>query len=192
MSRLIKRCHGNVLSACFGAHSTIESSLDAITGVGGLSAQFLGDRHFALRYFDSVFNRSGTPACCGALEAPGVRRKLQNVIEFPLELHELLNGIEVIPTPGHRYGAVCFLAETPRGPALFAGVSIDHTGYSWIALSNKKNRRTMLATLENLNGIECIAPLANSLIANSPCHIEIASGSGRQQFLNQLAANLHP
>ena len=87
---------------------------------------------------------------CSTLEAPDVRRKVANVSDFPFEQHVLTPGVEVVPIPGHRPGAVCYLVDVGSRRCLFAGDTIYHDGKRWRALASKKNRKTMLATLDRL------------------------------------------
>ena len=189
VSLFAERTAGNLLFSCFGGHSSIEGSFDAIDARGGVAMHLLGDMHFAARYSDDVFARFGVPTRCSEVEAPDVKRKVKNVSTFPFERHELAPGVEVIPTPGHRPGAVGYLVDVGNRRCLFAGDSIYHDGTKWRALASKRNRPIMRATLESLDGIDFDVLLANTNVTNPVCHVEF-DGDDKDGFLTELRADL--
>lgn len=184
-SLFVRREAGNLLFSCFGGHSSIEGSFDEMESMGGVALHLLGDMHFAARYNDDVDERFGTVTQCSELEALDVRRKVRNVRSFPFEMHELAAGVEVIPTPGHRPGAVSFLVSVGGRRCLFAGDSIYHDGKAWRALASKKNRKVMLTTLDALAAIEFDVLLANTGAKNPVCWVDTGGGE-RANFLNAL------
>ena len=188
-SLFVRRDAGNLLFSCLGGHSSIEGSFDAIEAMGGVAHHLLGDMHFAARHNDDVDERFGTVTMCSELEAPDVRRKVSNVRSFPFGRHELTAGVEVVPTPGHRPGAVSYLVPVASRRCLFVGDTIYHDGKAWRALASKKNRKTMLATLDLLASIEFDALLANTGANNPVCHVDTA-GEARARFLDELKAAL--
>ena len=189
VSLFAERPEGNLLFSCFGGHSSIEGSFDTIEDRGGVAMHLLGDMHFAARYSDDVFARFGVPTQCSEVEGPDVKRKVKNVATFPFERHELAPGVEVIPTPGHRPGAVSYLVPMGERRCLFAGDSIYHDGTGWRALASKRNRPIMLSTLDLLAGIEFDVLLANTSVTNPVCHVEL-DGNDKEAFLDELRAAL--
>lgn len=189
VSLFLRRPKGNILFSCFGGHSSIEGSFDAIQAHGGIALHLLGDMHFAARYSDDVSARFGVPTRCSEVEAPDVKRKVKNVATFPFERHELAPGVEVIPTPGHRPGAVSYLVTVGGKQCLFAGDSIYHDGKGWRALASKKNRKTMLATLDLLASVEFDVLLSNTSVTNPVCHVAF-DAAGRSDFLAGLGDGL--
>ena len=97
--------------------------------------------------------------------------------------------MEVIPSPGHRPGAVCYLVDVGSRRYLFAGDTIYHDGKRWRALASKKNRKTMLATLDALAELEFDLLFANTGATNPVCYAETA-GETRHEFLEALRAGL--
>ena len=184
-SLFVRRDAGNLLFSCFGGHSSINGSFHAIESLGGVAWHLLGDMHFAARYNDDVDRRFGTVTQCSELEAPDVQRKVRNVLGFRFARHELTPGVEVIPTPGHRPGAVSFLVPVGGRRCLFVGDSIYHDGKAWRALASKKNRKIMLATLNSLADIEFDVLLANTGATNPVCWVD-TSGDKRAGFLDAL------
>ena len=189
VSLFAERTEGNLLFSCFGGHSSIEGSFDAIDARGGVAMHLIGDMHFAARYSDDVFARFGIPTRCSEVEAPDVKRKVKNVATFPFERHELAPGVEVIPTPGHRPGAVSYLVPVGDRQCLFAGDSIYHDGTKWRALASKRNRPIMRATLDLLDGIAFDVLLSNTSVTNPICHVEL-DGDDKDGFLAELRADL--
>jgi len=108
-SFFVKRDEGNLLIPCFSTNSTIEAHFDAIAELGGLSRQLLGDSHFKSSHCDQVAERFNAPVYCSEGEAPDVTPVVKQVMIFPFTRHLLEPQIEVIPTPGHRPGGVCYL-----------------------------------------------------------------------------------
>lgn len=183
------RPEGNLLFSCLGGHSSIEGSFDQMDALGGVALHLLGDMHFAARYNDAVDERFGVTTMCSELEGPDVRRKVKNVVTFPFERHALAPGVEVIPTPGHRPGAVSYLVDVGGRRCLFAGDSIYHSGDEWMCPVSKKNRKTMLATLDFLAGVEFDVLLSNTGANNPVCHVEV-DAPGRAEFIAGLKSRL--
>ncbi len=164
---------GNLLFSCLGGHSSIEGSFDDMDALGGVALHLLGDMHFAARYNDDVDVHFGVATMCSEIEGPDVRRKVKNVVTFPFERHMLAPGVEVIPTPGHRPGAVSYLVDVGGRRCLFAGDSIYHGGDEWMCPVSKKNRKTMLATLDLLAGIDFDVLLSNTGAKNPVSFVEV-------------------
>lgn len=179
------RGEGNLLFSCLGGHSSIEGSFDAVDALGGVALHLLGDMHFAARYNDDVDVRFGVTTMCSEVEGPDVRRKVKNVVTFPFQRHILAPGVEVIPTPGHRPGAVSYLADVAGRRCLFAGDSIYHGGDGWICPVSKRNRKTMLATLDQLAELDFDVLLSNTGANNPVCFVEVDS-AGRASLLERL------
>ena len=183
------RPEGNILFSCLGGHSSIEGSFEAMDELGGVALHLLGDMHFAARYNDDVDARFDVATMCSDVEGPDVRRKVKNVVTFPFERHGLAPGVEVIPTPGHRPGAVSYLVDVGAKRCLFAGDSIYHDGNGWMCPVSKRNRKTMLATLELLAEVNFDVLLSNTGANNPVCHVEV-DAAGRSDFVAGLVERL--
>lgn len=188
-SLFVQRPDGNLLFSCFGGHSSIDGSFDDIDALGGIALHLLGDMHFAAKYNDDVDERFGVATMCSEVEGSDVRRKVKNVVTFPFERHELAAGVEAIPTPGHRPGAVSYLVAVGRRRCLFAGDTIYHDGDRWRCFASKKNRKTMTETLTLLAEVEFDVLLANTGVANPVCYVEVDADS-RREFMEMLKAGL--
>ena len=183
------RPDGNLLFSCLGGHSSIEGSFDDMDALGGVALHLLGDMHFAARYNDDVDERFDVATMCSEVEGGDVRRKVKKVVTFPFERHMLASGVEVIPTPGHRPGAVSSLVAVGGRRCLFAGDSIYHGGDNWMCPVSRKNRKTMLATLDLLAGIDFDVLLSNTGANNPVCYVEVDRTS-RAEFFDDLKSRL--
>ena len=183
------RPEGNLLFSCLGGHSSIEGSFAAMDDLGGVALHLLGDMHFAARYNDDVDAHFDVATMCSDVEGPDVRRKVRNVVTFPFEHHVLARGVEVIPTPGHRPGAVSYLVDIGDRRCLFAGDSIYHNGTDWMCPVSKKNRKTMLETLDLLAEVNFDVLLSNTGANNPVCHIEV-DAARRSDFIAGLRNRL--
>ena len=180
---------GNLLFSCLGGHSSIDGSFGDMDALGGVALHLLGDMHFAARYNDDVDEHFGVTTTCSEIEGPDVRRKVKNVSTFPFERHLLAPGVEVIPTPGHRPGAVSYLVEVGGRRCLFAGDSIYHSGDDWMCPVSRKNRNMMLATLDLLAEVDFDVLLANTGASNPVCFVEV-DDAARAEFIAGLKSRL--
>lgn len=119
-SLFVTRPEGNLLFSYLGGHS----SFDEIEAIGGAALHLLGDMHFAARHNDDLDGRFGVTTMCSEVEVPDVRRKVSIVGTFPFERRMPAPGVEVIPTPGHRPGAVSYMVDVGERRGQFADDSI--------------------------------------------------------------------
>jgi len=178
-SFFVRRRGGNLLFPCFGAHSSIEGSFAAIKRMGGVARQLLGDMHFAASCNDDVHRQFGAVAMCSDVEAADVRRKVRHVAEFPLHRHLLLPRVEVIPTPGHRPGAVAYLVTLGDRRLLFAGDSIWHDGSGWRCFAARKHHGVMRQTLSMLAELAFDVLYVNTRADNPVCSIALDADERR-------------
>lgn len=188
-SFFIKRAAGNLLLPCFSSSSTIEAHFDAIAQSGGLSKQLLGDAHFKSAHCDEVAQRFDAPLFCSVLEAPEVIHSLKHVSQFPFEQHDLEPGLQVIPTPGHRDGGVCYLIDVAHKRCLFVGDFIWHDGEQWITTARKAGKRAYAASLDLLETLEFDVVICNAIISNPTYYIEV-DPDARSSFIASLRQHL--
>jgi glyoxylase-like metal-dependent hydrolase (beta-lactamase superfamily II) len=169
----VRRPEGNLLFPCFSGSATIHGRFEEIASLGGVARQLLGDSHFKTPHCDEVAARFGAPLYCSEPEAPDVTKSVKNVRIFPLERHQLEPGVEVIPTPGHRPGGVCYLVTLGGRRYLFAGDGIWHDGTAWKAFPTKAGRPKMIDSLRRLADVEFDVLLANTRVNNPICSVEL-------------------
>ena len=188
-SFLVQREAGNLLIPCYSNSSTIEAHFDAIQQLGGLSHQLLTDSHFKSAHCDEVAARFDAPLYCSEKEAPDVTPGLKQVVTFPFTRHDLTEGVEVIPTPGHRVGGVCYRVTVGDQRYLFAGDFIWHDGNQWIPTATKAGVKAYTASLRLLETLEFDVLLANSQISNTTYAVEF-NATTRPHFFAALFTQL--
>jgi glyoxylase-like metal-dependent hydrolase (beta-lactamase superfamily II) len=127
-----------------------------------------------------VYARFGAPLYCSEPEAADVTKSVKNVRTFPLERHVLEPRVEVIPTPGHRPGGVCYLVTLGGSRFLFAGDAIWHDGTGWKAFPTKAGRAKMIDSLGRLAEVEFDVLLANTRVENPTCSVSVDDESRRE------------
>lgn len=189
ISFFIERQAGNVLFPCYSNSSTIDASFDEIDRRGGLAYQLLGDSHFKSPYCDTVAERFKAPLCVSEKEAPDATRNLTHVKIFPFTPYKLAPDIEVIPTPGHRPGGVCYLLTMPQQTVLWAGDFIWHNGEEWRAFPTKAGRKEIVTSLQRVAAKEWQVLLANTAVSNPVCFVEVTAET-RAAFIESIIAKL--
>jgi glyoxylase-like metal-dependent hydrolase (beta-lactamase superfamily II) len=136
-----------------------------------------------------VAGRFGAPLYCSEPEAPDVIKSVKHVRTFPLERHVLVPGVEVIPTPGHRPGGVCYLVTLHGRRFLFAGDGIWHDGSGWKSFPTKAGRPTMIDSLRRLAQVDFDVLLANTRVGNPICFVEV-DGESRRELIESILEQL--
>lgn len=189
ISFFVARPAGNLLFPCYSNGSTIDASFDEINRRGGLAYQLLGDSHFKSSYCDTVAARFNAPLYVSEKEAPDVTPKLTHVKIFPFTPHKLAPDIEVIPTPGHRPGGVCYLLTLPQQTFLWAGDFIWHNGDEWRAFPTKTGGEQIITSLRTVAEKEWQVLLANTTVSNPTCCVEVTTET-RAAFIESIIAKL--
>jgi hydroxyacylglutathione hydrolase len=173
---------GNLLFPCFAKGGNIDGSFEQLERLGGLERQVLCDMHFKGRQCDTVYERFSAPTYCSDIEAADVSRSVEVVKTFPFRRHALRTGVEVVPTPGHRPGACCYLVKLGAVTVLFAGDNLWYDGKAWTALPAKGGTADMLQSLDALANCEFTTLFVNSLATEKVCSITLRSAKERTAF----------
>lgn len=149
-----------------------ERDLDAVDALGGASHQLLSHRDEAGPMLNVVRERLGSQLCASALEAPAIAADAALDIEWSPDDRAVreLPEIEIIHTPGHTDGSVCFFYRSPHGKSyLFPGDTffrnegrwsvfvIEQAGGSWADLAR---------SLERLRGLEPDVVLCSAFVGD--------------------------
>lgn len=114
---------GNVL---FYSTAT-DSDFDAIADLGGVTDQYLSHLDEAGPMLGEIARRFGSRLHAHAAEASAIARHATIDVELSARGVDA-NGVEVIPTPGHSPGSVCYLVRGAAGATyLFTGDTIFPT-----------------------------------------------------------------
>lgn len=152
-SYLLCRPQGNIFLARMARSAKIEAEYAEIEATGGIAKIYVTDRHFGGPNCEAVSQRFGAPILYPEKEASHLAdRGFSNARTFPNERHLVEPDLEVIPTPGHTTGGVCFLWTTPEGRFLFTGDFLYNAGASWIVGS--KTLSKVRDSLELIRGLD--------------------------------------
>jgi hydroxyacylglutathione hydrolase len=150
---LLVRDAGNVLFYSSG----LKGEYQHIQELGGITHQYLSHRDEAGPALSDIKRLFGSKLCCHRLEEEAVRRA--SPVDCMFDKREVqLGNIEVIPTPGHTNGSVCFLVSSPHGRTyLFTGDTVFLNNGRWDTFameraggtkSDLKNSLVLLRDLE--------------------------------------------
>jgi len=149
----LQRPMGNVLFY----NTNNKSDLARIAELGGIQYQLLTHRDESGPSLNHIKNLFGAKLGCSTLEAPSIAKDAQADITFETSDHHL-GDIEIIHTPGHTNGSICFFYKSPYGKSyLFTGDTIFQWDAKWATLvvSNAGGSKALLAKsllrLRNLN-----------------------------------------
>lgn len=127
---LLATARGNAL--IYGlAH---EGDLDGVAALGGASHQLLSHRDEAGPMLNVVREQLGSKLCASAPEASAIAAEAALDIEWSPDDRVVrgLPGLEIIHTPGHTDGSVCFFYRSPHGKSyLFPGDTIFQVDGRW-------------------------------------------------------------
>ena len=127
---LLTRPDGNVLFYNTGD----DGDLAQIEELGGIRYQLLTHRDEAAPSLKRISERFGSRLGCSGLEAPAVGRYAPADIVFEA-IDDRLGDIEILHTPGHTDGSLCFFYRSPHGKAyLFSGDTIFQWNGRWATL----------------------------------------------------------
>ncbi len=149
---LLEREGGNLLIYRSGE---LESDVDEINGLGGVSRQYLNHHHEASPATDRVSEIFGAPLHIHEADAKAASA-LSNVDETFSERHMLAGDFEVIPTPGHTEGATAFLWDTGEHRVLFTGDTLFFVRGKWRAavLDGVSDREKYIESLELIRSLD--------------------------------------
>lgn len=129
--------------------------LNQIEQLGGIRYQLLAHRHESSPALAWVKQRFHSQLGCSVLEAPFIHKDASADLLF--DAHEdHLDDIEIIHTPGHTDGSLCFLYHSPHGRYLFTGDSLFLWDGRWATLvleSEGGNRDQIISSLQSLRNL---------------------------------------
>jgi glyoxylase-like metal-dependent hydrolase (beta-lactamase superfamily II) len=122
---LLVRDTGNILLYSSG----LRAEYQPMKELGGVAHQYLSHRDEAGPALAEIKALFGSRLWCHRLEEPSISKVAP--VDSLFDKREVVNGIEVIPTPGHTDGSVCFLVRSPHGTYLFTGDTIYQDNGAW-------------------------------------------------------------
>ena len=123
---LLVRDTGNILLYSSG----LRDEYQPMKELGGIAHQYLSHRDEVGPALAEIKQLFGCKLWCHRLEEPSVVKAAP--VDGLFDKREVVNGIEVIPTPGHTDGSVCFLVRSKHGKNyLFTGDTIYQENGAW-------------------------------------------------------------
>ena len=150
----LRRSEGNVLFYNTGN----DGDLEQMAELGGIRFQLLSHRDESGPSLNRIKDLFGSKLCCSALEAPVVRKDATVDITFRVEDHHL-GDIDIIHTPGHTEGSICFFYKSPYGKSyLFTGDTIFQSNAKWATLVFPKAGGSKASLAESLSRLRELKP----------------------------------
>lgn len=99
---------------------TTDAEFDDLKALGGIADQYLSHRDEAGPMLEAIARQFDSTLHAHAADLPDINRHSR--VDVPLaRRHVDYNGVEIIPTPGHSPGSVCYLVPGAEGSYLFTG-----------------------------------------------------------------------
>lgn len=151
---LLERPSGNVLFYNTGD----EGDLSHIADRGGVAFQLLTHRDEAGPSQARIRDRFGCKLGCSAIEAPFVAKHGKPDLEFGAD-DDRMEDIDIVHTPGHTDGSVCFFYRSPHGQSyLFSGDTIFQWNGEWSTFVISSFGGSRVALAESLTTLRAWRP----------------------------------
>ena len=100
-----------------------DGDFDELAGLGGVNHQYLSHRDEAGPMLKRIAERFGATLHAAAADLPDITQHAH--VDVASSGHQTdANGIEIIPTPGHSPGSVCYVVEGADGRYLLTGDTV--------------------------------------------------------------------
>ncbi|MCA8916271.1 MAG: hypothetical protein KDB90_12750 [Planctomycetes bacterium] len=143
-SWLLKRKGGNYLIGC----TDVTPVRDEIEKLGGIDKLFLTDIHFAQKWHGEIAEHFGATLVCNKHDKASVGKKCRTKNLLTIDKrNQLDDDFEIIPTPGHATGGLCYHWANGKQSVLFTGDFLAHTHKGWAVFTSKSKRKIMQQSL---------------------------------------------
>ncbi|HXZ68996.1 MAG TPA: MBL fold metallo-hydrolase, partial [Alphaproteobacteria bacterium] len=168
----------------------IKQNSGEIEALGNISKMLICDMHYKDRSFDDLTKSFGAFTYCSEIEGPDVAKSVKAMRTFPFKRHKLEPDFEVIPAPGHRPGACCFLLTLKDSKVLFSGDVVFTDGKTGQAFPKSGWMKQMLATLDMLAGLDFDLLVCNGRASDPSCSVKLSTAAKRKAFFKAIAEKL--
>ena len=183
---LLVRDTGNVLFYSTG----LSQEYDKIHALGGITHQYLSHSDEAGPALVKIKELFGSKLCCHRLDEPAVSKAA--TVDCIFDKREIVPGnVEVIPTPGHTPGSVCFLASSAEGKKyLFTGDTLFlHKGGWDIRVNAGGSNSDLKNSLMLLRDLKPSVVLSSASVGSVPFK-EISSPQEWQSDIDKVVRSL--
>ncbi len=174
----LRRAEGNVLFYNTGH----DGDLEQIGELGGIRFQLLSHRDESGPSLTRIKDLFGCRLCCSAVEVPVICKDAHVDIAFQSSDRHL-GDIDIIHTPGHTAGSICFFYKSPYGKSyLFTGDTIFQSNAKWGTLVFPQAGGSEASLAESLLRLRDLKP---DIVLSSACvgdvsFVEITAGEWAQ------------
>jgi len=127
-----------------------------ISNLGGIAFQYLSHRHESGRSLATIKAELKSQLCADELESPYIDSPV-DVSVSERQVHS--SNIEIIPTPGHTSGGLCFYYKSPIGQKyLFTGDLLFQSNGRWATLVFRPHGGSAEKLRESLLTIRSLEP----------------------------------
>ncbi|TGK81371.1 metallohydrolase [Leptospira noumeaensis] len=178
---LLIQSTGNILFY----NASLREEYTRIKDLGGIAFQYLSHRDEVSPALSEIKEVFGSKLCCHRLEEQAVEKEAS--VDYLFEKREILFGsIEVIPTPGHTDGSMCFLVNSAFGKRyLFTGDTIYMNNGIWESQYARGSTSDLKNSLELLRDIGS-AVIISSASIGADSFKEVSAESWRSDVNNVL------
>jgi hydroxyacylglutathione hydrolase len=154
-------------------NTTHAHELDRMAELGGVARQYLSHEDEVAPSLRTIKERFGSTLHAHAAEVSTVSEVVPVDAAFEAR-HIDVDGIEVLPTPGHTPGSTCFLVPSAHGETyLFTGDSIyAGSDGTWSAgyIPGHSDRETLAASLKGLAELSPDVVVSSAFAGDSGVH----------------------
>ena len=159
-----------------------ESDIEEIAGLGGIEHQLLSHRDESGPSLNRIRERFGSTLQASALEAEAIGKDA--AVDVKLGPDDCgLGGIEIIHTPGHTDGSICFFYRSPhRRSYLFTGDTFFQADGRWTTFVIEEaggSREALAESLTRLRGLNPDVVLSSAFV-NEAAVVEPGAGEWAQ------------
>lgn len=189
-SYFIKRSQGNLFFPRMAKTAAIQNEYAALHTLGGIQHIYITDYHFAGEHVRDVSQEFGADICCSEIELAKIAKQVRcPLMPFEYTAHEIEPHLNVIPTPGHTTGGVCYLLTLDDKRYLLTGDFLYFDGQHWIVSSKDYNRvKDSLNRLQEL-GFDVLLGCGDDQLG---CPwLDFSDTSTKTQFFSELTSRFN-
>ena len=171
-----------------------DADFDAIDDLGGVHGQYLSHLDEAGPNLARIAERFGRQLHAPAAELREIAE--HGRVDVPLEAvrHVDVNGVEVLPTPGHSPGSTCYLVTGVGGHRyLFTGDTIFPAGdgtWSTFVVPGRGDAATMRDSVKLLGTVAPDLVISSAFAGETA--IEVVNAARWSEIIDQALASVQP
>jgi glyoxylase-like metal-dependent hydrolase (beta-lactamase superfamily II) len=180
---LLRREGGNLL---IYRSASLKQDAAEVSGLGGISRQYLNHYHEASPTCDWVAETFGAPLHVHEDDARAAS-EICEVGETFSGRHKLGDDFEVVPIPGHTAGATAFLWDSGEHRVLFTGDTVFFSRHTWRAavLDGLSDGQRYIESLELIRSLDFDLVVPGIASAGQP-YYEFVGRTETEQHIDEI------